>query len=777
MNTGVCKVSATQAGNAAYAAATQVLRSITLSKAANAITFTAPTALTLNQSPYALSATASSGLTVSFASSTTSICTVNGTSLTLVAAGTCTITASQAGDANYGAATSLSRSISIGKVAQSISFSPASMALGEMDQELVASASTGLTVIFTSGTLSVCRVLEIENKSFLRTVSEGNCSISAIQAGNDTYAPAINTVSLQISMLLPTLLRGPTFGSVTYFANGINLVPVGTEWKWAGTSKGFKWYRCTERLTQATVALPSSCQSSPISESDNYILSTSDWGKFVVVMAWAENAAGKTSVWIQSTSQVDLIPPENFSITMLDSSRVVSTSTTYKFDELVGRAYVNQSKLKLRLTLPGVTEINSPTVRWYICSKAINWPLFSKQYQSCSFVSYTDELVVIPAYNGAFIGAEVSVGTRTTLWIQAIADSQLSPVLLDAPSFSSTPVSGKNASFSTTWTTNNPVWGGTQIAAWLGVQLRADWYSCSNSTTPLFTQRSFEGCALISSTGWKKGSGRFGSSISGSYTLKDADINRYIGVYISATLGGTNYLYSYWWSGTSQLISGWSPYFKSGPYNGLVPAGGSLVGYSKFAIPEGINTPATTWGSSPIDPSLAYQWYRCNSPINSYITTLTPDLGCVMIPNESQSIYYTKQNDVDKFLTVEITADSGYGTSKIYFKSQYQVSSPPFMTLGPVISASGSPLILVTSNGNWTGNPVPTLTYAWGWCPKGTTKENIRTEGVDKNCWNFPGQTSSKLLYDNENWSALTIFVSVTATNRWGSKNEYAVWP
>ena len=60
-----------------------------------------------------MSATASSGLAVSFASTTTSVCTVSGTTVTLVAVGTCTIQATQAGNANYAAATPVNQSFQV----------------------------------------------------------------------------------------------------------------------------------------------------------------------------------------------------------------------------------------------------------------------------------------------------------------------------------------------------------------------------------------------------------------------------------------------------------------------------------------------------------------------------------------------------------------------------------------------------------------------------------------------------------------------------------------
>ena len=61
----------------------------------------------------ALTATASSGLAVSYASSTTSVCTVSGSTVSLLAAGTCTVVASQAGNAAYTAAASVTQSFTV----------------------------------------------------------------------------------------------------------------------------------------------------------------------------------------------------------------------------------------------------------------------------------------------------------------------------------------------------------------------------------------------------------------------------------------------------------------------------------------------------------------------------------------------------------------------------------------------------------------------------------------------------------------------------------------
>ena len=58
-------------------------------------------------------ATASSGLPVSYTSTTPSVCTISGTTVTMVSTGTCTIQATQAGDASWQAATPVSQSVTL----------------------------------------------------------------------------------------------------------------------------------------------------------------------------------------------------------------------------------------------------------------------------------------------------------------------------------------------------------------------------------------------------------------------------------------------------------------------------------------------------------------------------------------------------------------------------------------------------------------------------------------------------------------------------------------
>lgn len=111
---GICTVVGFQAGDQYYApGVTTVSFNITQPTNTQTITFAAIPDKGLAGSPFTLSASASSGLPVSFASSTTSVCTVSGSSVTLLAQGTCTITASQSGSATYQAAASVTRSFQV----------------------------------------------------------------------------------------------------------------------------------------------------------------------------------------------------------------------------------------------------------------------------------------------------------------------------------------------------------------------------------------------------------------------------------------------------------------------------------------------------------------------------------------------------------------------------------------------------------------------------------------------------------------------------------------
>ena len=184
---GDCSITASQAGNITYKAAGSVTRTFSVSKAKQTITFDKPTPKTMLETPFTVVATSDSGLAVTLTSTTTAVCTVAGFDITLLKNGTCSITASQAGNATYKAASAVSRSFSVTKAPQTITFpDPGSKSKSLGTVALSATATSGLTVVLTSQSTGVCTV-----SGFTVTLKKaGTCKITANQAGNGTYAAA-----------------------------------------------------------------------------------------------------------------------------------------------------------------------------------------------------------------------------------------------------------------------------------------------------------------------------------------------------------------------------------------------------------------------------------------------------------------------------------------------------------------------------------------------------------------------------------------------------------
>lgn len=154
--------------------------------AAQTISFGALSGVTVGTS-VPVSATASSGLPVVFSSQTTTICTVIGNTVTMLAAGTCSIAADQAGNATWAAAATVVQSFTVSRATQTISF--ASIGSQTLDNSPLAvnpTASSGLAVSLTSQTPAVCSV----SGNSVTLLTSGTCTLKADQAGNASYDAA-----------------------------------------------------------------------------------------------------------------------------------------------------------------------------------------------------------------------------------------------------------------------------------------------------------------------------------------------------------------------------------------------------------------------------------------------------------------------------------------------------------------------------------------------------------------------------------------------------------
>ena len=101
----------TKAANYSLSQPTGLTAAVTV--ADQTITFGALSTYYVSDASFTLAATASSGLSVSYSSSNAAVATISGNTVTLVGPGTATITASQAGDSNYNAASSVQQTLTV----------------------------------------------------------------------------------------------------------------------------------------------------------------------------------------------------------------------------------------------------------------------------------------------------------------------------------------------------------------------------------------------------------------------------------------------------------------------------------------------------------------------------------------------------------------------------------------------------------------------------------------------------------------------------------------
>ena len=184
------------------------------------ITFASPTNQTIGSATPALVATASSGLAVTITTDTPAVCTVSGSTLTLLAAGTCSLSANQSGNTTYNAAATVTNTFTVAPssgampASQTITFDlPGPLTVGAT-ASLTASASSGLAVAFASTTQSVCTVAG----NVLTTVTAGNCTVTANQSGDASFAAA-PMVTRTVNVASPAGVTSALNGKALYASN------------------------------------------------------------------------------------------------------------------------------------------------------------------------------------------------------------------------------------------------------------------------------------------------------------------------------------------------------------------------------------------------------------------------------------------------------------------------------------------------------------------------------------------------------------------------------
>ncbi len=153
------------------------------------ISFPAIPTKVFNNSPFILNAIASSGLPITYVSSNTAVATISGNILTIEGAGTCNITAKQAGNGTYNPAADVPQTLTINKSTQAIIANKAGLPRsGVFDPQSYSTSGLPLTYAFSNS-----NAMYLGNNLIL-PLSSGLVTMTISQAGDNNFNAAPNVL-------------------------------------------------------------------------------------------------------------------------------------------------------------------------------------------------------------------------------------------------------------------------------------------------------------------------------------------------------------------------------------------------------------------------------------------------------------------------------------------------------------------------------------------------------------------------------------------------------
>jgi Big-like domain-containing protein/VCBS repeat protein len=233
---GVCSITASQPGNMNIPAAASVTQSFTVSKVWQVIVFLPLNDVSLTMPPFVVSATASSHLAVSFTSTTTAVCSVSNRIVTILGLGTCSITASQAGNSTIGAATPVTQSFNVSapaaKTTATVTVVPSLSSITTAQTLTVTITVNGGSgnptptgsVTLTSGGYSTGGTTLSHGSATIGmptgSLQVGTDTLTASYSGDGSYLASVGTASVTVSNSIPanvtpTVTVMPSASSIT----------------------------------------------------------------------------------------------------------------------------------------------------------------------------------------------------------------------------------------------------------------------------------------------------------------------------------------------------------------------------------------------------------------------------------------------------------------------------------------------------------------------------------------------------------------------------------
>ena len=197
------------------------------------ISFTLSSPENYGVSPITLSATATSGLTVSYSSSNNAVATVSGNMLTIVGAGSVVITANQAGDATYAAATAVTQTLIVNPIALTVTGAQVTdkyydgttsavitgTLVGVINGDVVSLVGLG-----TFADANAANGIGVTANSILFGAQSGNYTITQPTGLSGNILPAIQTIAFTVA----PMVTGEPAQTLTSFSNFTPFTPTYT---------------------------------------------------------------------------------------------------------------------------------------------------------------------------------------------------------------------------------------------------------------------------------------------------------------------------------------------------------------------------------------------------------------------------------------------------------------------------------------------------------------------------------------------------------------------
>lgn len=295
-------------------------------RSSQALTFNALADHIFGDLPFDLTASASSGLPITYTSSNLNVATVTGKTVTIIGAGTTTITALQSGNLDYLPSASVSLQLVVNKANQAITFSAISTkTVGTTAFNLEATSTSGLVVVYSSASDKIA----ISGKEVTLSKS-GRVVVRADQAGNSNYLAALTVEqSFCINSSKPTITQQPGISGIVLTSSN----NTGNQWIMNGeiiTGAIEKTFTAEKVGTYSVKSTTDDCTSAPSDDVVLLITGLQDSKSKAALNIYPNPAEASLSVNFTSSYSMNLVLEINDAL-----GRTISMKTGTTNEEII----------------------------------------------------------------------------------------------------------------------------------------------------------------------------------------------------------------------------------------------------------------------------------------------------------------------------------------------------------------------------------------------------------------------------------------------------------